>query len=305
MTFTQVATEWYNMHSVGLSSSTKHGYLYNLNHIDTITASQDIRLIKYGDLQIILNTKAANGFSQRTVTGIRHTMIMVFKHAVKSDYVNKNVADYTCMPHFVQATPDKCITVQEADLIQRFKHKYDLFALTLLFTGIRRGEALALTWQDIDFNKSVITISKSIEFIGNHALVKSPKTANSYRTIPIPNPLMQVLIENRKSSHSDLLFTQISTGNPHTQTSYKKMWQRWYNDFAIYYYRETGSSAQHLTAHMLRHYYITYLFENNIPDLIIQKVAGHAEIAFTRKRYTHIRQSFQEQCYQNIINLYP
>lgn len=304
MTFNEVATEWYGIHSVGLSTSTRQGYLYDLSHIQPSIGTEEITAIKYGELQRILNTKASEGYSQRTVTGLRNTMIMVLNHAIKSEYTEKNPAFHTQIPHFTKCLQDKCISVLEAELVQKFKHKYQLFVLTLLFTGVRRGEALALTWEDVDCQNNILTISKAVEFVGNKPFVKSPKTVNSYRSIPIPAPLMKLFVKSRTANPSDLIFTQLTTGRPHTQTSYKKMWQCWYNDFQKYYFEKTATQAQHITAHMLRHYYITYLFENNIPDIMIQRVAGHAEISFTRKRYTHIRQHFQEQCFKNILNLY-
>ena len=55
----------------------------------------------------------------------------------------------------------------------------------LLYTGMRRGEIAALTWDDIDFENDVIQINKAVTFKNNRPLVKTPKTKNSVRNIPL------------------------------------------------------------------------------------------------------------------------
>lgn len=70
----------------------------------------------------------------------------------------------------------------------------EAFIKTLYFTGLRRGEALALARQDIDFVKREIRITKFVEFIDNNTLhIKHPKSASSVRSVPLPDALYSVL----------------------------------------------------------------------------------------------------------------
>jgi len=177
--------------------------------------------------------------------------------------------------------------------------------LFIYYTGIRRGEAVALKWTDIDWKNNYVHINKSVEFIKNQPHVKKPKTENGDRVVPIPYAFMPYLRIMRSRSKTDYIFTQITTGKPHTESSYKKMWDRWFNDFNA----SLGGTKEYrvtrrFTAHMLRHTYITFLFENKVPDLIIQNVAGHADITFTRKQYTHLREEMERLSFANIRTIF-
>lgn len=97
-----------------------------------------------------------------------------------------------------------------------------------LYTGIRLGELLALTWEDIDFDKKILRINKTVYTITrngrNEAYIDKPKTKQSNRMIPLPKQLISVLKRNKRKSTSSYIITTKNGGivqNRSYQKSFK------------------------------------------------------------------------------------
>ncbi len=84
-----------------------------------------------------------------------------------------------------------------------------MLAQFFLYTGLRRGEATALTWQDIDFNTNTITVNKSTHWESNTPVIDTPKTKAGIRKCILPDILvepLQKLNRKRKAKKSDIVF---------------------------------------------------------------------------------------------------
>ncbi|MEF9853985.1 MAG: site-specific integrase, partial [Hydrogenoanaerobacterium sp.] len=311
MTFNQISEQWLNIHEIRIGHSTYIGYKNDLKHLSALIENTDITKIKYSDLQgainkLCVNEKAGKLYSKRTVNGFKNTLSQVFTFAMKSGYISENISKSIDISNQLKRAKSRgCLTENELQSVLNFPHKYRDFVVFIYYTGIRRGEALALLWKDIDWKNKCVRINKSVEFINNHPHVKCPKTENSERIIPLPDTFIPYLHMMRNRSTNDYIFTQTTTGKPHTESSYKKMWNRWFNDLNIF----LGGTKEHLairrlTAHMLRHTYITYLFEHKIPSLVIQNVAGHSDITFTLRQYTHIREELEKLSFAHIRSIF-
>lgn len=311
MTFNELSEQWLSVHKVRIGHSTYVGYKNDLKHISPIIGNLEITELKYPVLQsalneLIVNKKTNNPYSKRTVTGFKNTLLRVFSFALKSGYVTDNAAKSLDISSQLKRPKSRgCLTEKELETVLNFPHKYRDFVIFVYHTGIRRGEALALKWSDIDWKNRFVHINKSVEFIKNRPFVKSPKTENGDRTIPLPDTFMPYLHMMRNRSTTEYIFTQSTTGKPHTESSYKKMWDKWFFDLNA----SLGGTKEflvirRLTAHMLRHTYITFLFEHKVPNLVIQNVAGHADITFTLKQYTHIRAELEKLSFANIRSIF-
>lgn len=151
-----------------------------------------------------------------------------------------------------------------------------LLPYLIKYTGLRKGEALALTFVDIDRDAREITVSKSVYYIGNNPHIKTPKTAAGERTVPIFDPLLSELPTAGKCG--DYLFSDDGGKSPLTHRRFGMCWSK----FA----EETGISC---TAHQLRHSYATMLYDLDVDSKVAQALLGHATEAMTREVYTHLR----------------
>lgn len=143
-----------------------------------------------------------------------------------------------------------------------------------MYAGLRRGEALALKYEDIDREKSVIHVTKAVEFVGNNPHLKTPKTDSGVR-----NAILLDVLKGQIPKGEDYIFSR-EDGELLTKTQYRKRWDS--------YCKKIGYD---ITAHQLRHGFATILYEAGIEDKDAQELLGHSDITITRNVYTHIRKS--------------
>ena len=150
---------------------------------------------------------------------------------------------------------------------------------------MRRGEILALTVEDIDFETNNITINKAIEFIKNKPHVKCPKTRKSNRIVPILEPLIPYLRNiTEGKSKKDILFCN-SKGMLHDKSSA----QRLFKDFNKRYNMHTGGGEYtHFTMHQFRHTFCTMLYNAGVDIKTAQDILGHSSVNVTLNIYTHL-----------------
>lgn len=144
----------------------------------------------------------------------------IFNFAIKHEYTNENPARKVGN---IELTKEKHINFWTLEEFKSFiKHVddplyYALFMI-LYYSGMRKGELLALTWGDIDFETNTININKTV----HNSSVTSPKTKASIRTIMMPTHIMELLTRlktNQKSSY--VIFGEFSTHIPATTLQHK------------------------------------------------------------------------------------
>ena len=205
-------------------------------------------------------------------------MRLVFKHAVVEYGLDADPTSYVTLPKARASTPRQALTEDEQKrVVECVNLEGGLFAYFLLYTGMRRGEALALKWENIDFENKTITVTDNVVFVNNRAVIKPPKTEAGVRTVVLLDCLSEKLLPLMPSDRSEFVFSgkELLGGS-----YYPKAWKR---------YQKT--SGLNITPHQLRHTYATILFEAGIDTKDAQNLMGHSDITTTRNIYTHIRQT--------------
>ena len=157
------------------------------------------------------------------------------------------------------------ITEQEKFLNALDNSPYSLLLRLMLATGLRIGEALALTKSDVDFENCKLTVNKDVIFDKGERIVQdTPKTEAGNRTIPIPKEICREL----KKIKTEILF-------PCTYNAAKKALEKIAKGLDI-----------KMTLHTLRHTYATRLEEAGIPPKLKQYLLGHASLEMTQNTYT-------------------
>lgn len=187
--------------------------------------------------------------------------------------------------------------------------QYKVFYNIALFCGLRKGELLALHWEDIDFEHNVITINKSVAKTENGVGYKCPKTHTSIRTVPFPKEIIPLLKQYRKEYNlTRLRLGDYWKGNGNlfiredgslmgrgTPYQYFKRHLRRYNEWVA-----TSDEAKQknllplplIPLHGLRHSCATLLNYLGVNIIDISNVLGHAQTSTTMNIYAH---SFEEQ----------
>lgn len=150
--------------------------------------------------------------------------------------------------------------------------QYDV--LTVLKTGIRRGELLGLRWTDVDFDKKIITINQSYcDGIDGEAPDMELKSKSSNRQIPIDNDLVQQLAKIEKTSEYIFPYISAKAYGSHIAHVLKRM--------------ANECNIPYVTLHELRHTFGTVLREQDVDIYTISKLLGHSSIGVTTSIYVH------------------
>ena len=174
-----------------------------------------------------------------------------------------------------------------------------LFVLMGLKTGLRRGELLGLMWDAIDLDKGEIKVFRNLVIVNGHTqLEDTTKTKAGVRTVPVPDSLLELLKAEKAKTTSFFVFHK-RDGSMMSQTAYKNLWHTVkirHKNISF-----TPKKNNHLevkriidfdvTPHILRHTYITRLFEAGLDIKEVQYLAGHADVTVTMKIYTHYSES--------------
>ena len=191
------------------------------------------------------------------------------------------------------------------------------FCMTMMFAGLRAGEALALRWENIDFNNKTITVKNSVtqvpifdkkgKVLSRKTVIGQTKTNCSVREVPIPDILIDVLKDWRKCqwvrkelSRVDLLAPNAvvfsnEDGSVRTYSGTRRIFDR----FA----KKNGFYGK-IHFHTLRHTYSTMLFEANENPKVIQALLGHKSVKTTLTVYNSVDKSYYRQATDKLNNLF-
>ena len=149
---------------------------------------------------------------------------------------------------------------------------HGLLARLLLATGLRIGEALALTAADVDAERLAVTVSKDIAHLEDgNVLIQTPKSKAAYRTVPISRGLCEELLALPRQG---------------------RLFPITYNAVRLAFQRVSRKLGFSVTPHILRHTYATRLEEAGIPPKIKQYLMGHASLRMTQDTYTDTQEHY-------------
>lgn len=228
------------------------------------------------------------GYAKGSVRNHHDVLSSVFKHWIVYFGGDFNPCPYVEVPRTLPLKVRTPPTEEQLAAVRAHPEGFGFVAWLLMYTGIRRGEAMALQWRDVDFEAGVIHISKSVWWQNGNPVVTTPKTKNSIRDVPILNVLRPLLLEHQ-GAPTDYVCSERST--PFTASEYRSRWAAYWRSLG--FYRPDGSGAwdAEVSAHQFRHGMASILYEAGVGEMEAQRILGHASITTTHEIYTHLRQA--------------
>lgn len=286
--FPAVAHEWWNIHTPTIAYTTMYGYRKNFARILDTFGSLRVTEIKPQHINSAL-IDLSQQYGKKVVASFYSILKMILDYATVKGDIPYNPALSVSLPKNLRSARRELPSDEELQKVKQSNcDGLNLLPHLLLYTGCRRGEALALTWGDIDFKNDIIRINKAIYFEHNRPKVKKPKTDNGIRVIPLLKPLKDKL---RPRAPALPIFGD-REGNYLAEDVTRKAFYKW---------REQNGVT--LTMHQLRHGYATILFEAGLSPKEMQELLGHSQISTTMDIYTHLRKEKLTQA-TNRLNAY-
>ncbi len=228
------------------------------------------------------NLKTGKELSANFVNMVISVMQNSLKTAHLVGIANEYVANKIKRPRAKEKQVE-CFYCQEQKKIENYvlnSGKDKLFGIVLcLYTGLRIGELLALTWEDIDFGKGLLFVSKTCHD-GNDGekhirITDSPKTVNSRRVIPLPKQILPLLKGIKRRSQCEYI---IADGDkPVFVRSYQRTFELLLKKLNI----------SHKGFHSLRHTFATRALECGMDVKTLSELLGHKNATITLNRYAH------------------
>lgn len=301
VTLQEWAEQWLSSKKNMVSFNTYSGY-ENCVNVHIIPRIGELRLkeLKKHHLQNIIDSLTHEGKSA-TAKKVKVTLGQLINEAVENEYIFKDISHSLT----ISKSPDskkRALTQEEINNIKsaELPLMQRVFVDVLLYTGIRRGEALALTRNDIDLLNGKININKTIVFGKNQSSIKTcTKTSAGMRTLPIPD-FIKDEIKTHLDNTEEFLFCK-QNGEMMTRTGFRRFWEQIQKNIC----KSIGQPlSSDVTPHIFRHTYATRLFHNGVDIKTAQYLLGHSSIQVTLGIYTHLEKENIEKFSEIVNNIY-
>lgn len=236
-------------------------------------------------------SKMATTYSQKTIKNHLSMISQTLDLAVMNNEITTNPASIKYKPTGKKPVKREEAAEQYAEVIREHwdESLYSWLAYFLLNTGLRKGEALALQYSDIDMEENLISVSKSVYFISDSPYIKEPKTSAGVRLVILPLCVKEKL---KPGKPNDYIFS--TDGKPLHEHLVDAGWDRFCKAHGMgEWIKGAGGKNRFkpaVTFHQLRHYYATKGSELGIPREVMTELMGHSSYIVT-ENYTHIRKA--------------
>ncbi|GAB6955719.1 tyrosine-type recombinase/integrase [Mediterraneibacter glycyrrhizinilyticus] len=325
--------KWLNVHkkrTIKESTMVRYNDIYK-RYIKPSLGKRRIANLTPIIVEELLQKMADKDYSTKTIKDVYHVINAMVKYAKQNRLILFNVCDGVEVPK-TKKKEIRVLTLDEQQELLKYAENrlHRNLIHVALGTGMRAGEMLGLTWDDVDFRKKEIRINKTLVYIkdmetGKYKfLYQTPKTKNSTRTIPMLDSVYRALKKQKVQrmemqmqaedwqpleGFENLVFVG-RNGKPVSNHTFQKT----LNDIVKMINAERKASSEknktvyepieHIHPHALRHTFATRCFEAGMEAKSVQMFLGHFSISITLDLYTHVTDDKQRQELNKLENLY-
>ena len=339
--------ETYAKPSIKLSTYTSYE-TYIRGHITPYFKNLKLKDLNPKILQDFFNTKLTGGrldnkeggLSDKTLKNLYNMIHASLKQAYLNEMIKKNICEFIKVPKVSRKEMRVLTREEQTNLITASRnHRLGIVVVLDLFTGMRLGEILALRWNDIDFNKNLISVKNTIKRVTTHnsderkteIILDTPKTENAYRVIPLINEIKIELknhlkIQNKEKQISGTAYNNKNfvfcneIGEPYDQKTFKNYYNKILLECGLIKSRpktirdkikkglkskpKPKGSSPNVTFHTLRHTFATRAIEQGMDVLVLSKILGHSDPSTTLNKYGHVLPNHKKDNMEKIRELY-
>lgn len=282
--------EWINLYLPNVEETTRVGYKTKLRcYIKPALGDILIYSLRADHVQKMVNDMQARGLSPKNIRDTFNNINAAMKKAVVLRYIPFNPCEGVVLPKLKKYRA-KVYDNQMIHTLLDTASGTDMYLPVLLgvTVGLRRGEMLALRWDDIDFKTNTIKVRNNMVNGENGIIIKAPKSEAGIRDIKVGDEVMAELKKARLKYMDDALTSPIfqnlnfvirqEDGSPLHPDSMTRKWSRFLKD----------NNLPHIRLHDLRHSNATALIQAGVNPRVVQQRLGHSDVNITLNTYTHV-----------------
>jgi integrase len=274
--------EWESSVAPTLKPSTVRAAKSHLKtHILPAMGDLALTAITTRNVQAFVSSMSVNGLSRKSCENVLQTLSSLVKTAKAWRYIPE-VFDRTALslPRAGEKAEERFFTAKQVkQIIAASEEPYATLWAVLALTGCRAGEILALRLTDLDFDKRVIRIRRTLD--GATRLTHAPKSKSSSADLPMPDGLAdrlrRFIADGWRQNEAGLLFCN-SKGKPMQRDKLAYKLQATLNELGI----------DKAALHAFRHMAASELLEDGAAPSVVQRQMRHSDARITLQRYSHI-----------------
>lgn len=284
MTFADYFDYWYQTYKENkITESTLRHYKLASKIIHRYFGKQLLKEITRTEYQTFINWYGKD-HAKETISKIAGYIRSCAQNAVLDDIIPHDFTQRTelkyndnkryAVDYLNISEINKLINRTKIKLDHRYTSRYMI--LTAIYTGLRLGEIMALTWDDIDFKHKTISVNKSYDYHSHQ--IKTAKTEGSNRTIRVNNDLLSCLGQLKANKTKNVFENNQKTvpGSNAVNNVLRKLLQ------------ECNINRQGFHFHSLRHSHVAYLLFQGVDMYAISKRLGLSNMTITAKKYAYL-----------------
>lgn len=283
--FAEWAERWFDRHKDYIKPTTQEHYRYTLRILVDHFGKRKLSEIKAMDIEEFLMKLRRDGRSDSSLAHCRGMLYQIFQKAAANDLIVKNPVAFAEKMRKGPKTAKEAFTADEVRILLRElpEDKIGWSIRLMLCTGMRTQELLALEPRHIAQDGSSIVIEQAVVMEKGTGVIGTPKSYDSYRTIPVPE-IARYCARNLRATDKKFIWEVGKVDQPcnpsHFRTQFRKA-------------LEQIEGVRVLTPHCCRHTYVSQLVALGVDLKTIQSIVGHADVDMTLY-YAHAQESSRQ-----------
>ena len=301
--FDEVAEAFWRDKEPKIKYGSRRGYRHKVEVAIGWFGNQGMREITSTDINRELSRMAAQGYSYKSIAGQKSVLSLIWQYWCAEMDGDTNPCTLLKLPQGLPQKKRRAPTEEEIADVKAHPEGFGLCPAVMMYAGLRLGEVMALQKRDLAGGK--ISVTKAVVWHSNTPVLEPPKTASALRTVPILQPLADVLAGRLDDlADDDFIF---GGAQPYTKSRYENAWRQYCisigraHDSGKRY--KTGKKDKKgyplykeiyeadFTAHQLRHEFAGVLVECGISPVVAKELMGHADILTTQRWYAAAKSS--------------
>ena len=335
MTVRDYAEQWLPNYKVGVQKGTYRQYESILKRLCDSIGNYYLSSVTPDDAVRVWASFA--GMSKSMITKAGQLFRALFDAAKESGYTRNNpFRSMVVKAPKGTAASHRAITPEERKLIETVPHRMQKAAMIMLYAGLRRGELLALEYDDI--SDDMITVDEAVSFDGASPRIKGPKTESSVRKVPLLAPIKKYFTDKDQTGY----VVTSADGVLCTETAWDRGWEsyigeleravngcykRWYHltrewksehpdEYEQYLklkkkkpdlaeqYRLRGWKSVTIRPHDLRHSFCEWCITNGVDPKTVSSWMGHSDQKMIMQVYDHVTNEREKKAVEKLNDIF-